>query len=135
MSGEPEILQGRGYSQEDAKALTGLLAKNPDYWLSFMMNDELELANPEKESAARNGLMTFLSFCLFGFVPLIPYLVLKDPTFSFVWSCVFTLLALVTLGTVSGYASGRNWQTTILETVAVGTTAASVAFVVGLFFR
>ena len=68
-----------------------------------MMNDELELANPEKESAARNGLIT--------------------------------LLALVTLGIVSGYASGRNWQTTILETVAVGTTAASVAFVVGLFFR
>ena len=59
-----EILQGRGYSQEDAKALTGLLAKNPDYWLSFMMNDELELANPEKESAARNGLMTFLSLAL-----------------------------------------------------------------------
>ena len=130
-----EILQSRGYSREDAKALTELLAKNSDYWLSFMMNDELELANPEKESAARNGLMTFLSFCLFGFIPLIPYLVLKDPTFSFTWSCVFTFFALVTLGIVSGYVSGRDRKITILETVAVGTAAASVAFVVGLFFR
>ena len=97
-----EILQGRGYSEEDARSLTNLLAKNPDYWLSFMMNDELELANPEKESAARNGLVTFLSFCLFGFVPLVPYLVFEDPTLAFLWSCVFALCALVTLGWVSG---------------------------------
>ena len=78
-----EILQSRGYSEEDARSLTELLAKNPDYWLSFMMNDELELPNPERESAARNGLMTLSSFCLFGFIPLIPYLFLKEPTVSF----------------------------------------------------
>jgi|TARA_B100000315_G_scaffold259852_1_gene317653 VIT1/CCC1 family predicted Fe2+/Mn2+ transporter len=130
-----QILQSRGYSIADAKALTELLAKNSDYWLSFMMTDELELANPEKESAVRNGLMTFLSFSFFGFIPLIPYLLLKDPTSSFTWSCVFTFFALVTLGVVSGHASGRNRRITILETVAVGTTAASVAFIVGLFFR
>ena len=130
-----EILQSRGYSEEDARSLTELLAKNPDYWLSFMMNDELELPNPERESAVRNGLMTLSSFCLFGFIPLIPYLFLKEPTVSFAWSCVFALLSLVTLGIVSGYASGRNKKVSILETVAVGTTAASVAFVVGLFFR
>jgi VIT1/CCC1 family predicted Fe2+/Mn2+ transporter len=129
------ILQLRGYSKEDARSLTELLAKNPEYWLSFMMNDELELANPEKESAARNGFMTFLSFCLFGFLPLIPYLVSKDPTASFGWSCVFAFFSLVTLGIVSAHASGRNRTVAVLETVAVGTTAASVAFVVGLFFR
>lgn len=130
-----EILQSRGYSRGDAKSLTELLAKNSGYWLSFMMNDELELPNPEKESAARNGLMTFLSFSLFGFVPLIPYLVLEEPTISFAWSCGFAFVALVILGIVSAYASGRNRRITILETVAVGTTAASVAFVVGLCFR
>ena len=81
-----EILQSRGYSGEDAKALTELLAKNPAYWLFFMMNDELQLANPEKESAARNGLMTFLSFCLFGFIPLVPYLAFQDPTSSWLLS-------------------------------------------------
>lgn len=129
------ILRSRGYTDEDAGALTELLAKNPDYWLSFMMNDELELPNPEKESAALNGLVTFLSFCLFGFVPLIPYLISSDPTVSFGWSCVFALLSLVTLGAVSGYASGRAKWVSVLETVAVGTTAASVAFGVGLFFR
>ena len=129
------ILQGRGYSEEDARSLTELLAKNPDYWLSFMMNDELEMTNPEKESAVRNGLMTFLSFCLFGFLPLIPYLFLAAPTIAFTWSCVFAFFSLVTLGIVSGYASGRNKTVSVLETVTVGTTAASVAFVVGLFFR
>ncbi len=130
-----EILQSRGYSEEDARSLTDLLAKNSDYWLTFMMNDELELANPERESAARNGLVTFVSFCLFGFVPLIPYLVFAEPTVAFLWSCVFALCSLVTLGVVSGYASRRNWKVAVLETVAVGTTAGSVAFVVGLFFR
>ena len=130
-----EILQSRGYTEEDAKALTELLAKNSDYWLSFMMNDELELANPEKESAARNGLVTFLSFCFFGFIPLVPYIVFGEPVISFTSSCVFAFFSLVTLGIVSGYASGRNRTMSILETLAVGTTAGSVAFVVGLFFR
>ena len=100
-----------------------------------MMNDELELPNPEKESAARNELITFLPFTLFGFVPLIPYLVLQEPTISFAWSYVFAFVALVILGIVSAYASGRNKRNTILETVVVGTTAASVAFVVEPCFR
>jgi VIT1/CCC1 family predicted Fe2+/Mn2+ transporter len=129
------ILRSRGYTEGDAAALTELLAKNPEYWLSFMMNDELELPNPENVSAALNGLVTFLAFCLFGFVPLVPYLIFGDPAVSFGWSCVFALLALVVLGAVSGNASGRSTWVSILETVAVGATAASVAFGVGLFFR
>ena len=53
-------------------------------------------------------LVTFLSFSLFGFIPLLPNVVSKEPTISFAWSCGCAFLSLVTLGIVSGYASGRN---------------------------
>jgi len=129
------LFQKKGFSEKDALSLTDIISKNKSYWLYFMMNDELELSNPENTNEVLTGLMTFLSFCFFGFIPILPYLFLTDAQSAFIVSTIFTLLALCVLGAFSGFVSSRKYLIAILETVAVGSLAASVAFFVGTFFR
>lgn len=128
------ILKKKGFSEEHAFQMTELLMKNPDYWLQFMMTDELEMKNPEGDNPAINGLATFLSFCVFGCIPIIPYLFVTDAGSAFLYSCLSTLIALVLLGIFSGVFSGRAYGKTIFETVLIGSASAFVAYFVGTFF-
>jgi len=54
--------------------MVDILAKNPETWVEVMMVEELGLL-PSDESPIKNGLVTFISFFLFGLVPLIPFIV------------------------------------------------------------
>jgi vacuolar iron transporter family protein len=128
------LLKRKGLSEEDAVAMTKIYLKYPKYWLDFMMHEELELQNTEGTKPFVNGLMTFLSFCFFGFIPIIPYLFNTDPTQAFLISIYSTLFALASLGLLSGWVTKRNKLWTILESILVGGTAAGVAYFVGTFF-
>ncbi|MDA1354406.1 MAG: VIT1/CCC1 transporter family protein [bacterium] len=130
------LLEDKGFTSEQATQLTDIFATNPAYWVEFMMQYELELPNPEGENPVLNGLATFASFVVFGFIPLLPYFFMggRDTQSTFIYSCMATFGALVLLGLTSAYASGRDRVLSLLETVAVGTVSASVAFFVGTLF-
>ncbi|RAP38979.1 GMP synthase [Candidatus Marinamargulisbacteria bacterium SCGC AAA071-K20] len=128
------LLMRKGLSEEDAKAMTKLYIKYPKYWLDFMMTEELQLQSTEAIKPFVNGLMTFLSFCFFGFIPIIPYLFSTDPRQAFTISIFSTLFALASLGLLSGWVTKRNKLWTISESILVGGTAAGIAYFVGTFF-
>ncbi|HLL60114.1 MAG TPA: VIT1/CCC1 transporter family protein, partial [Candidatus Nitrosocosmicus sp.] len=93
-----EILQMKGFSEEQAKDLTAIYATNKDYWVDFMMSKELEISNPENDNPVLTGFATFVSFLFFGFIPLIPYIFFRDIPNIFITSVAFTLFSLVLLG-------------------------------------
>lgn len=130
------LLEDKGFTPEQARQLADIFSTNSEYWVEFMMQYEVELPNPEGESALLNGLATFISFVIFGFIPLLPYFFMSghDTQDTFLYSCFATFVALVLLGLTSAYASGRNRLLSLFETVAVGTVSASVAFFVGTLF-
>lgn len=128
------LLQKKGFNKDDAQTMTNLMKKNKPYWLEFMMTEELDLPSSPNLNPALNGVMTFLSFCSFGFIPILPYLFMTDAVSAFKVSCLSTLFALILLGFLSGKVSKRKQIQTIFETVLVGTTAATVAYLVGSFF-
>ncbi|KKU88447.1 MAG: hypothetical protein UY16_C0007G0028 [Candidatus Gottesmanbacteria bacterium GW2011_GWA2_47_9] len=130
-----EILKQKGYSSPDAQALAKLLSKNERYWTEFMMHDELELPNPERENALYIAIATFVSFVLFGFIPLIPYIIAPGTSGVFYLSVAFTLLALLLLGILRWKVSHRSLPRSVAETMLIGIVSASVAYVVGIFFR
>jgi VIT1/CCC1 family predicted Fe2+/Mn2+ transporter len=69
-----ELYMARGVSEEDATMVIERLAKYKNFFLDLMMVEELGLMPPdETDSPAKNGLVTFCAFALFGFVPLVPY--------------------------------------------------------------
>ncbi|CAM2819925.1 VIT family transporter protein [Streptococcus acidominimus] len=88
------------------------------------------------KQALKNALVTFLSFNLFGLVPLLAYLLLiRIATFSdqitLILASLLVSLALITLGWVKAVITGQARKTEIIRTLVVGIVAASVAYAIG----
>ncbi len=129
------ILKARGFTPEQATQIADLYRQNPEYWLRFMMNEELEMPNPEGENAFLIALATFLSFVFFGFIPLIPFIFFKGADHLFGWSVAASLVALIGIGIIRAITEKGNWIKCLLEMLIVGGSAGVIAYVVGLFFR
>lgn len=130
-----EILTRKKFSEKDATALATIYRRNPHYWTEFMMKDELEMTNPEGENPALVALFTFVAFVFFGAIPLLPYILKSGSTGDFGISVACTALALLLLGLLRAGISKQKPLRGILETLLVGGLSASVAYVVGTFFR
>ncbi len=129
------LLKKRGYSEDDAKEMANLYAKNEKYWLEFMMKQELEMADPEGENPLSTALATFASFIAFGFIPLAPYFILQKVDHTFYYSILFTFVALVLLGLLRWKVTKEKIIRSVGEVVFIGGVSAFVAFFVGTFFR
>lgn len=129
------ILQTKGFAIKDAQTLAALYAKNEKYWLSFMMNHELEIPNPGNENPFLTAGATFTAFLTLGFIPLVPYVITLDPTKAFVYSIAATFLALVVLGLIRWKFTAESAIRSVIEVVSVGGIAASLAYIVGTFFK
>tara|TARA_B100000427_G_scaffold298359_1_gene279326 strand:- start:9105 stop:9842 length:738 start_codon:yes stop_codon:yes gene_type:complete len=129
------LFQEQGFNKQDSKTLTKIISKNTDFWVKFMIQHECNLENMDTVSATKNGLATFSSFILFGFIPLIPYFFNLTHANSFSLSIGFTAIALVILGVTRGKVANENMIQSIVETSLVGGLAASLAFIVGSLFK
>lgn len=128
-----EILQEKGFTKEQAKQLTAIYATNESYWTDFMMKYELEMSDPSGDNPFLTGLATFIAFVVFGFIPLIPYLL--SPTESaFIPSLIATFSALVLLGLLRWKITMENVLRSVSEIVLIGGSAAVLAYLVGTFF-
>jgi VIT1/CCC1 family predicted Fe2+/Mn2+ transporter len=126
----------KGFSEADAKTLTSIYRKNEPYWIDFILNNELKIQNPMDENPLSTGFATFLAFITFGFIPLLPFVLLEsiDPEIVFRISATGALIALVVLGIFKWKIVGTNAVKSILEVVIIGGMAATVAFYVGTLF-
>ncbi len=126
------ILQQRGVPDADAGTLADLLIRHPQITGDLMMSYEFGMLDPDEENPALSGFMTFLSFVIFGAVPLIPYFLFDPEPQTFWLSVGATLFALVALGLLRWSATGERWARAVSETVLVGTVCAVVAYTVGV---
>lgn len=127
-----EILADRGVSKDDAKQLTDVLERNPEFMADFMMQYEIGMADPTGDNPALNGLATFIAFLIFGSVPLIPYFLLEPVQTTFWLSVLASLSALIALGMIRWKVTSETMFRCVGETVLVGGICAIVAFGVGL---
>lgn len=130
-----EILIQKGFSKKHAEELTNIYMTNEKYWLAFMMHDELELPDPTKENPFLTGLVTFSAFLVFGFIPLLPYIVLGNSLDVFLYSTIATFAALVLLGLLRWRVTGETIFRSVFEIVLIGGVSASIAYIVGTFFK
>lgn len=130
------IMQAKGFSATDAATLATIYKTNEDYWVDFMMQHELEMPDPRGENEMHTGLATFISFMVFGAIPLLPFLFQSEgyAQTAFLLSALGTFVALVALGLLKWRVIGTRFVPSLFEVVSVGTVAASLAFFVGTFF-
>lgn len=130
------VLMHKGFSEDDARTLTEIYRKNESYWVDFIVNNELKIANPLDESAIYTGMVTFSAFISFGLIPLVPFITMKstNPGTVFFSSACGALIALVILGLVKWKVVGTHPVRSIAEVVLVGSIAAGVSFLIGTLF-
>lgn len=128
-----QILQSKGFSYADAKALTAIYVRNKPFWVEFMMRDELNMSSPEKENAALTAIATSISFVCFGMIPLVPYMIARGEHFKL--SVAFTALSLLILGGLRFRVTGQGVIRSIGETIILGGVSAVLAYLVGTLFR
>lgn len=129
-----EIYAGKGITKKDAASMVSILSKNKKAWVDVMMVEELGIVESD-ESPLKNAIVTFVSFGIFGVIPLLAYLASKAiPLFAintFLTACVSTAVTLFALGAIKVKITGRNWLMSGIEMLFVGSIAASVAYLIG----
>jgi VIT1/CCC1 family predicted Fe2+/Mn2+ transporter len=133
-----EVYRSHSYSEEDARRLVDIQARDPQRWVKAMMINELGMLQDERKPLF-SALATLVSFILAGFMPLIVYVLgLFYPissTETFTVSVILSALTIFGLGVAKVTVTKLNPLRSGIEMLLVGGLAASVAYVVGAWLR
>lgn len=96
---------------------------------------ENDLRDSTHKNATKTSLATFASFILVGMIPLSPYIAAAlfglDTTHLFRWSAIMTLIAFYIIGYLKGVFTHGRKHRAALQTLLMGTVAASISYIVG----
>jgi DNA damage-binding protein 1 len=113
--------------EAEARLILSKMAEYPNLFLDHMMVIELEMMPPDPDTnPVKNGIVTFLSFLLFGSVPLIFYAINRD----IILSCCAAILSLSLLGYIRASFTRGNRLWNIFVTVTNGCFSATAAYLV-----
>jgi len=130
-----QIYMKKGLSRQDAQRLVNIISKKKNLLVDEMMIGELKMINDVKASPAKNAVATFISFFIFGLIPVSAYITdlifpgaIKNP---FLLTIILTVIALLLLGIAKFKFTRKHWIRSALETLIIGGLAAGVAYLVG----
>src|SRR6201996_8880807 len=123
-----EIFEQYSVSRTSAAPVLAALKQNPTAWVDFMMRFELGLEEPASNRAHRSALTIAFSYIAGGFIPLLPYMLVQGSVTALRLSVIITLLALAIFGALKGRLVGTGSLRSAVQTVAIGGTAAAVAY-------
>ncbi|KAI3633747.1 hypothetical protein MIR68_008079 [Amoeboaphelidium protococcarum] len=139
-----EIYQGRGMSKADAVAVIDIMSKYKDVFVDTMLVDELGIQPPDaNEQPWKSGIAIFCSFCVFGFLPLLVYIiafatgqrVVQGFNYTYMASCIVTALCLFSLGVLKSRVTNQKWYKSGGVVLATGGIAAIAAFLLGILLE
>jgi VIT1/CCC1 family predicted Fe2+/Mn2+ transporter len=125
-----EALQKYGLRPAEARPVVDALRKRPEAWVDFMMRFELGLERPDPSRALWSALTIGGAYAVGGFIPLLPYMLLKQAVTALMVSSVLTVIALAVFGYVKGQFSGMRPLRSAIQTVLIGGLAAGAAFLI-----
>ncbi|OGH99234.1 MAG: hypothetical protein A2104_00405 [Candidatus Melainabacteria bacterium GWF2_32_7] len=131
-----QIFRKKGFEGETLEEIVSVITQDRQRWVNTMLTEELGLTleTPKPVSAA---LFTFLSFCIVGFIPLLPFLTMTyiEGYNVFLVSSLLTALSFFTIGITKGAILKQNKFQSGLETLFIGIGAASLAYIIGLLTK
>jgi VIT1/CCC1 family predicted Fe2+/Mn2+ transporter len=130
-----EIFAQKGFRGATLDRIVEVITRDREVWVETMLTEEHNLqmsaANP-----LRSGMATFFSFLLFGFVPLIPFILPVVPGgYRFPASCALASVAFVGLGIAKALVLNRPPLRSGFQTLVIGGIAAVLAYSVGALLR
>lgn len=127
-----QIFRSKGFAGDDLTRLVDLITSDRARWVRTMLTEEYGLPQ-EVRSSWLAAITTFSAFLACGVVPLLPYLFgLENPLTV---SIVLTGVVFFAIGSVKSRWSTAVWWRSGLSTLALGATAAGLAYGVGLWLN
>ena len=123
-----QILAGKGLSGDVLEGAVDSITRDEETWIDLMMQEEYGVA-PVDPSPLLAAFATFGAFIVCGFVPLVPFLFDMDAPFT--WASAATAVVFFAIGAARSRWSLRPWWWSGMGTLAVGGTAAAIAYGVG----
>jgi len=134
-----EIYKRKGLKGEKLEQMVELITSDKELWIDTMMKEELALMEDEGSSPLKSAFVTFLSFVIAGFMPLVAYVFASFvPFFSqnmFLSASLITAATLFVVGSLRQLVTGVNWLIGGLEMLLVGGLSATVAYGIGYLLR
>lgn len=130
-----QYLQENGLSGEQLSSALDAITSSEKLWVDIMMHSEHGMTEESSARPVVHGVMTFCSFVVFGFIPLIPYLFTVNPAIRFKVAIISTFAALCVLGLTRSAVTRERLIRGPLEIVGVGAFGAFVAYFVGVLLK
>ena len=112
-------------------------------YLSTKSQNEIYAKHKHKHTHRKNpkktALVTFISFLIIGFIPLISFVLAPLSSFidsnKFLLSAILTGIAFIVIGSVKGRVAEKSRLKSSVETLLIGGIAALIAFIVGYLLK
>lgn len=135
-----KLLKNRRYSIDECNSLTESLIKDKE--LAFCIISKVGTCKEEEENPFKSAIWTFTSFALFGFLPLLTYIIspyiatvlestISLSSINLYISTSLALLTLYILGRMKSTFSSESSSTSLktnFQMVIVGGSAALIAY-------
>lgn len=129
-----DIYRDKGFDGPLLEQVVDVLAADQDQSVEVVMRDDMDMI-PESKSPIMMGGVTYLSFILVGLIPLLAYVFGSFGEWAdqelFVVSCVLTSFGFMFIGWLKARVTQTSKLKGILETLALGGSAAVVSYFVG----
>eukprot|EP01026_Neomeris_dumetosa_P054494 TRINITY_DN4903_c1_g1_i4.p1 TRINITY_DN4903_c1_g1~~TRINITY_DN4903_c1_g1_i4.p1 ORF type:complete len:297 (+),score=46.89 TRINITY_DN4903_c1_g1_i4:75-893(+) len=125
-----ELYMEKGMSEDDARSMLSVMSRYPKVFVDTMMMEELGMLPPDEDSLPwKNGIVMFLSFLLFGSIPLFAYILFPvDGTIRLLIASCCTVVTLFGLGYTKGALIGQKRIVTGMIMMVQGSLAAVAAY-------
>lgn len=128
-----DIYLNKGFEGKLLEDIVEHITADKDRWVDVMMKEELEMLE-EKKSSFKIGAVTYFSFITVGLIPLLVYVtdfIGIHVQQRFLWSSILTGFGFIFIGWLKTYVTQTSTLRGVMETLILGATAASVAYLVG----
>jgi len=133
-----QIFRKKGFKGKMLDKIVNTIIKNQKVWVDTMMKEELGLSI-ENVNPKRSALVTFGSFLIMGFIPLITFVIgifiPQINSIAFILSLTISFIALFLVGTIKGLVLEKKWYVSGGETLIIGSIAAIIAYSVGFLMQ
>lgn len=123
-----QIYARKGFDGEDLERVVETITSDPELWVRTMIQEEYGMA-AELRSPWRAAISTMAAFVACGAVPLLPFLFGLES--AAVWSLAATAIVFFAIGSAKARWSVIAWWRSGLETLAIGSIAAGIAWGIG----
>lgn len=125
----------KGLSGVQLEHVVSALTADKQLWAETMMREEHGLSSEEVEQPVLHGFITFISFLIFGLIPIAPYILGVAPETVFRSAIIATGIALLSVGFLRSYVTKERIFKGPLEILFVGSICAVAAYAAGALLK